>query len=127
MKNKKILVNWTLLNEGVQHNTDFKFNDKDLLLNNKYIYASHLISLKDHDHIIIFYTLSELAYLIDLNDDNYTKSNLVFILLILEFISFLLSRTSSKLKQRLLFLIAFLNTLEKGSLNIISSLSFIKE
>jgi hypothetical protein len=27
----------------------------------------------------MFYTLSELAYLIDLNDDNYTKSNLVFL------------------------------------------------
>ena len=78
--NKKILVNWTLLNEGIQHNTDFKFNDKDLLVNNKYIDASHLISLKDNDHIIIFYTLSELAYLIDLNDDNYTKSNLVFLI-----------------------------------------------
>lgn len=73
--NKKILVNWTLLNEVIQHNTDFKFNDKDLIINKKYIDASHLISLKDNDHIIIFYTLSELAYLIDLNDDNYTKSN----------------------------------------------------
>jgi hypothetical protein len=78
--NKKILVNWTLLNEGIQHNTDFKFNDKDLIINKKYIDASHLISLKDNDHIIIFYTLSELAYLIDLNDDNYTKSNLVFLI-----------------------------------------------
>jgi hypothetical protein len=78
--NKKILVNWTLLNEGIQLNTDFKFNDKDLLVNNKYIDASHLISLKNNDHIIIFYTLSELAYLIDLNDDNYTKSNLVFLI-----------------------------------------------
>jgi hypothetical protein len=28
----------------------------------------------------MFYTLSELSYLIDLNDDNYIKSNLVFLL-----------------------------------------------
>jgi len=78
--NKKILINWSILNDGIQHNTDFKFNDKDLLINKKYIDASYLISLKDNDHIIIFYTLSELAYLIDLNDDNYTKSNLVFLI-----------------------------------------------
>ena len=78
--NKKILINWNLLNNGIQHQTDFKFNDKDLLINKKYIDASYLISLKDNDHIIIFYTLSELAYLIDLNDDNYTKSNLVFLI-----------------------------------------------
>ena len=78
--NKKILVNWTILNDGVQHNTDYKFNDKDLLINNKYIDASLLIAFKDNDHIILFYTLSELAYLIDLNNDNYTKSNLVFLI-----------------------------------------------
>uniref|UniRef100_A0A6C0H000 Uncharacterized protein n=1 Tax=viral metagenome TaxID=1070528 RepID=A0A6C0H000_9ZZZZ len=73
--NKKILINWTILNDSIFHNTEKTYNFKD-----KYIDASNLISLKDNDHIIIFYTLSELAYLIDLNDDSYTKSNLVFLI-----------------------------------------------
>jgi hypothetical protein len=72
--NKKILVGWTLLNNYVLH--DLK---KSYEFTSKYIDASYLISLNDNDHIIMFYTLSELAYLIDLNDDNYTKSNLVFL------------------------------------------------
>ena len=73
--NKKILVNWKLLNDSIYHDTKKTYNYKD-----KYIDASYLISLKDNDHIIMFYTLSELSYLIDLNDDNYIKSNLVFLL-----------------------------------------------
>ena len=73
--NKKILVNWKLLNDSIYHNPEKTYNYKD-----KYIDASYLISLKDNDHIIMFYTLSELSYLIDLNDDNYVKSNLVFLL-----------------------------------------------
>ena len=73
--NKKILVNWTILNDSITHDISKSYNFKD-----KFIDSSYLISLKDNDHIIIFYTLSELAYLIDLNDDNYTKSNLVFLI-----------------------------------------------
>jgi len=73
--NKKILVNWKLLNDSITHDNSKTYNFKD-----KFIDSSYLISLKDNDHIIIFYTLSELAYLIDLNDDNYTKSNLVFLI-----------------------------------------------
>lgn len=73
--NKKILVNWTLLNDSVVHDNEKTYNFKE-----KHIDASHLISLKDNDHVIIFYTLSELAYLLDLNDDSYTKSNLVFLI-----------------------------------------------
>jgi hypothetical protein len=72
--NKKILVNWKLLNDAIFHNNEKTYNFKD-----KYIDASYLISLKDNDHLIMFYTLSELSYLIDLNDDNYVKSNLVFL------------------------------------------------
>jgi hypothetical protein len=80
--NKKILVNWTLLNDSVIHDQSKTYvkSKKDEEIKDKYIDASHLISLKDNDHIIVFYTLSELAYLIDLNDDGYTKSNLVFLI-----------------------------------------------
>jgi len=73
--NKKILTNWTILNDGIIHNKDLVYNFKS-----KFIDASYLISLKDNDHIIMFYILSELAYLIDLNDDSYTKSNLIFLI-----------------------------------------------
>jgi hypothetical protein len=73
--NKKILVNWKLLNDSIYHDNKKTYNYKE-----KYIDASYLISLKDNDHLIMFYTLSELSYLIDLNDDNYIKSNLVFLL-----------------------------------------------
>jgi hypothetical protein len=73
--NKKILINWKILNNATFHNNEKTYNFKE-----KYIDASYLISLKDNDHLIMFYTLSELSYLIDLNDDNYIKSNLVFLL-----------------------------------------------
>lgn len=72
--NKKILVNWKLLNDSAQHDIKKTYITKD-----KYIDASYLISLGDNDHLIMFYTLSEISYLIDLNDDSYTKSNLVFL------------------------------------------------
>ena len=78
--NKKILINWSLLNEGILHDNDLDYTFKSLLYNEKFIDASNLISLKDNDHVILFYTLSELAYLIELNNDNYTKSNLVFLI-----------------------------------------------
>ena len=73
--NKKILINWTILNDSVQHD-----NSKIYNFSEKFIDASYLIALQDNDHIIIFYLLSELSYLLDLNDDNYTKSNLVFLI-----------------------------------------------
>jgi hypothetical protein len=73
--NKKILINWKILNDSINHDINKSYNFKE-----KFIDSSYLISLKDNDHIIMFYTLSELSYLIDLNDDNYTKSNLVFLI-----------------------------------------------
>jgi hypothetical protein len=73
--NKKILVNWKILNDSLTHDSTKHYNFKD-----KFIDSSYLISLKDNDHLIMFYTLSELSYLIDLNDDNYTKSNLIFLI-----------------------------------------------
>jgi hypothetical protein len=73
--NKKILIAWKILNNSVIHDINKSYQFKE-----KHIDASHLISLNDNDHIIMFYTLSELSYLIDLNDDNYTKSNLVFLI-----------------------------------------------
>ena len=73
--NKKFLISWKILNNSLIHNPE-----KNLVFKEKHIDASHLIALNDNDHLIMFYTLSELSYLIDLNDDNYTKSNLVFLI-----------------------------------------------
>ena len=83
--NNRIFKDWILINNSTYHinyaKDKIKINIKSLSNNNKYIHSEDIIKLVSNCDIILYYIIEQLNLLLDINDDNYIKFNIAYIII----------------------------------------------
>ena len=83
-KGERIFFEWSIINDNLYFDRlDISSNIHKIELPNKtsYISTDILLRFLTNDHIILNYIIEQLIILININTDNYTKVNLVYLIL----------------------------------------------
>ena len=79
---KEIFYDWTYINNIIFNQIDDTSKIIIKTINDiKYLDAEHLLQFITNDNIIIFYLIKKLELLLDINDDNYTKINIAYLII----------------------------------------------
>jgi len=79
---KEIFDDWSHINNIIFNQIDDTSKIIIKTINDiKYLNTEHLLQFMTNDNIIIFYLIKKLELLLDINDDNYTKINIAYLII----------------------------------------------
>ena len=80
----RIFMDWNIINSNLYYeNINFinEINIKKLPNGSQYIQSNSLINFSTNDHLILYYIIQQFEMLLDINEDNYTKVNLAYLII----------------------------------------------
>ena len=80
----RIFMDWNIVNSNLYYENielSSTINIKKLPNMAEYVQSNTLINFNTNDHLILYYIIQQFEMLIDINEDNYTKVNLAYLII----------------------------------------------
>jgi hypothetical protein len=81
---ERIFIDWNIINNNLYYENielSSTINIKKLPNRSLYIQSNNLINFNTNDHLILYYIIQQFEMLLDINNDNYTKVNLAYLII----------------------------------------------
>ena len=80
----RIFMDWNVINSSLYYENihlETQINVKKLQNTSQYIQSFNLLNFNTNDHIILYYIIQQFEMLLDVNNDNYIKVNLAYLII----------------------------------------------